>query len=228
MSLSTAPHIQSNIKTGSCPHGLPAGACPVCRGTAGGNSTTKRDIPRNPGEMTYNECLAMGALLKAQKNARESAKKSQLNHIQSLIQFQKTLDNTRRNILELSSVLTKSLPVIISKPVNFILEQIAAKTINLIKNTAAFITNIIQKSGDITDKLTALYGEMKASIQKNISKFKDRIKKKLKTIFFIFGADNEEKKIEEIKKAFNLKSFIHKLTQNLKNKKEDNKHDAGN
>ena len=88
MPVGASSHI-NNTKIGSCPHGLPVGACPICSGMAGGNSTTKRDIPRNVGEMTYNECAAIGAMLKAQKAARLRAQNSQQNFIQNLIQFQK-------------------------------------------------------------------------------------------------------------------------------------------
>ena len=78
----TALHSNSS-KIGTCPHGLPQGACPICNGMAGGNSTTKRDIPRNVGEMTYNQCAAIGAMLKAQKHARAQAQLAQQNHLQA-------------------------------------------------------------------------------------------------------------------------------------------------
>ena len=78
-----------NTKIGTCPHGMPMGACPICNGMAGGNSTTKRDTPRDVGEMTYNECAAIGALLKAQKAAQKRAQANQQTFIQSALQFQK-------------------------------------------------------------------------------------------------------------------------------------------
>ena len=68
----TAAHTHTT-KVGTCPHGLPLGACPICDGMAGGNSTTKRDIPRNVGEMSYNQCAAIGAMLRAQKKCQTSS-----------------------------------------------------------------------------------------------------------------------------------------------------------
>lgn len=49
------------------------------------------------------------------------------------------------------------------------------------------------------------------------------IKKKLKSIFFVFGADeadDNDKKIDETKKAFNLKTFLHKLSRKFKRDEE--------
>lgn len=220
MPVSASAHI-NNTKIGSCPHGLPAGACPICSGMAGGNSTTKRDIPRNPGEMTYNECAAIGAMLKAQKAARQRAQNAQQTHIQNLIQFQKNLEAVHQRILDLASTISKSFPVIISAPINFVLTQIAARIVSIIASVPATLANVLQKFVDITDKLTAIYGEIKAAVSKAVSNIWDKTKKKLKSIFFIFGADdsdNEEKKVDEAKKTFNLKTFIHKLSQKLKRK----------
>ena len=87
----------------------------------------------------------------------------------------------------------------------------------------ANITNAIsQKFADISDKITAMYGELKASINEKISKFTNNLKKKLKSLFFVFGAeetDDEDKKIEEAKRAFELKTFsrVHLRETEFKN-----------
>ncbi len=97
---------------------------------------------------------------------------------------------------------------------------------NIPSAIANTIQNIQQKLTDIADKLTAVMGELKASIEKKISEtFKD-LKKKIKSLFAIFeplNADNDDKKIDETKKAFELKTFIHKLYKKL-TEKEDNEH----
>lgn len=222
----TALHTHS-AKVGTCPHGLPLGACPICNGMAGGNSTTKRDTPRNVGEMTYNQCAAIGAMLRAQKHARQQAQIAQQNHLQALANFQKTIAATHQRIMDLASAISKTTPAIIAKPVNFILTNIVAKTLNIIQNIptaiANFAQNITQKLADISDKLTAIYGEFKASVQKKVSEVLSNIKKKLKSLFFISETeetDDEDKKIDEAKKTFELKTFIHKLYKKLKNEDE--------
>ncbi len=222
MSVGVAPHVH-NAKVGCCPHGLPAGACPICSGMAGGNSTTKRDTPRNVGEMTYNQCAAIGAMLRAQKAARQRAEANQQTFLQAMVQFNKNLQNVHQRILEFASNIQKSMPAIISAPVNFVLTQVAARIVNLAAGVTNVLTNVAQKLVDIADKLAAVYGELRAAVSKSLSNLMGNIKKKLKSMFFIFGADetdDEEKKIDETKKAFNLKTFLHSLSRKFKREEE--------
>ena len=65
-----------------------------------------------------------------------------------------------------------------------------------------------------------MVGELKAAINKKISETFSELKKKVKSLFSIFSpqdADDEEKKIDETKKAFQLKTFIHDLYNKLTN-----------
>lgn len=228
MSLGATAVRANSAKIGTCPHGLPLGACPICNGMAGGNSTTKRDIPRNVGEMTYNQCAAIGAMLRAQKNAKAQAEAAQQQHLQAIANFQKTIANAHQRIMDLAALISKTTPTIIASPVNFILTQVVGRVLNIIQNIPNIITNvtqaIIQKFADISDKLTAIYGELKAAVQEKISKFASDFKKKLKSLFFVSSSqetDDEDKKIDEAKRTFELKTFIHKLAQKLK--KQDKK-----
>ncbi|MDY6309882.1 MAG: hypothetical protein SPL73_03930 [Cyanobacteriota bacterium] len=212
-----------NTKIGTCPHGMPMGACPICNGMAGGNSTTKRDTPRDVGEMTYNECAAIGALLKAQKAAQKRAQANQQTFIQSALQFQKNMESLHNKILDLAASISKNAPAIVAAPINFILNNVIGKLISALANTPNVMANFAQKFVDIADKLAAVYGEFKAAISKALSNLAGSIKKKLKSIFFIFGAeetDDEDKKVDEAKKAFNLKTFIHNLARKFKHEEE--------
>jgi len=88
------------------------------------------------------------------------------------------------------------------------------------------IQTIQQKLADISDKLTAVMGELKAAIEKKISEAFKEFKKKVKSLFSIFkplDAENEEKQIDETKRTFELKTFIHDLYKKLKegNEKDD-------
>ena len=212
----------NSTKIGCCPHGMPMGACPICSGMAGGNSTTKRDVPRNVGEMTYNQCLAIGLMLKNQKAAKQRADAAQQNFLQAVQQFQKTLENAQNKILQLTQMVSNTMPKIVSAPVNFVL-NIGGKVLNIVAGINNVIINIAQKFVDITDKLTAMIGEFKAAVQKGLSNLIGGIKKKFKSMFFIFGADDnddENQKIEEAQKAFNLKTFLHNLSRKFKREEE--------
>ena len=227
MSFGAATIHTHGAKVGTCPHGLPLGACPICNGMAGGNSTTKRDTPRNVGEMTYNQCAAIGAMLRAQKHARQQAQIAQQNHIQALANFQKSIANAHQRLVELTSMISKSMPAIVAKPINFVLNNLVGRVLNIVQNIPTVIANITQaisqKFVDISDKLTAVYGELKAAVQKKVSEVLSNVKKKLKSIFSIFGtaeSDDEDKKIDEAKRTFELKTFIHKLYKKLKDEEE--------
>nr|QGT49787.1 hypothetical protein Melaina855_1740 [uncultured Candidatus Melainabacteria bacterium] len=222
----TAVHTRTH-KAGTCPHGMPLGSCPICNGMAGGNSTSKRSIPRNVGEMSYNQCAAIGAMLRAQKNARAQTKLAQQNHLQALADFQKNISKTHQRIMEFTTIISNTMPVIIAKPINFILNNIVGRVLTIIQNLPLTITNFIQsvnqKLTEISDKLTAIYGEIKAAIGEKISKFTSDLKKKLKSLFIVFGTqetEDEDKKIDEAKRTFELKTFIHKLYQKLKGENE--------
>lgn len=223
MSLGASTVHTHTHKAGTCPHGLPLGACPICNGMAGGNSTSRRDTPRNAGEMTYNQCAAIGAMLRAQKQARARTQAAQQSHLQALVDFSKNLAATHARLTAFAAMISNTMPVAIAKPVNFIINNVVLKVVSFVQNLPVITANLIQKFADISDKLTAVYGELKAAIGEKISKFTANLKKKLKSLFFVFGTqetDDEDKKIDEAKRTFELKTFIHKLYKKLKGEDE--------
>ena len=225
--------IQSNnSKIGTCPHGLPQGACPICSGMSGGMK--KADFSAKPGEMSWNECAAIGAFLKAQKNARLQREQDAQNFANNIKAFQNTLMNASQRLANIGGFFAQNTPAIIARPVNFVLNTVLGGIVRTIANIPSAISNIIQtvqqKLADISDKLTAMVGEFKASIEKKISESLKTLKKKIKSIFSIFNSqniDNEEKQIDETKKTFKLKTFIHDLYKKLTEKgKNDTEHNS--
>ena len=225
--------IQSNnSKIGTCPHGLLQGACPICSGMSGGMK--KADFSAKPGEMSWNECAAIGAFLKAQKNARLQREQDAQNFANNIKAFQNTLMNVSKRLASIGGFFAQNTPAIIARPVNFVLNTVLGGIVRTIANIPSTISNIIQtvqqKLADISDKLTAMVGELKASIEKKISESLKTLKKKIKSIFSIFNSqniDNEEKQIDETKKTFKLKTFIHDLYKKLTEKeKNDTEHNS--
>ena len=225
--------IQSNnSKIGTCPHGLPQGVCPICSGMGGGMK--KADFSAKPGEMSWNECAAIGAFLKAQKNARLQREQDAQNFANNIKVFQNTLMNASQRLANIGGFFAQNTPAIIARPVNFVLNTVLGGIVRTIANIPSTISNIIQtvqqKLADISDKLTAMVGEFKASIEKKISESLKTLKKKIKSIFSIFNSqniDNEEKQIDETKKTFKLKTFIHDLYKKLTEKgKNDTEHNS--
>ncbi len=226
MHLSTV-HTQ-NARVGTCPHGLPMGACPICNGMSGGGAAKKADFSAKPGEMSWNECAAIGAFLKAQKAAQQAREADFQAHLLALQKFQTTMANAAQRAAQFAQMVQSSMPPVIAKPLVFVMNNIVANGLNALKNLPAtvanFVQNFSQKLADIADKLTAVYGELKAAVQKKVSEFFKDIKKKIKSIFGIFeptDTDDEDKKIEEAKRTFELKTFIHKLYKKLKDGDND-------
>lgn len=207
----------NSSRVGTCPHGLPLGACPICNGMSGGGAR-KADFSAKPGEMSWNQCAAIGAFLKAQKMAQQTREQDAVSFAQKAQAFQNALMNSSQKIANIAQFFTQNTPAIIAKPMNFVLNTVLGNGVKMIANVVNFVQNFSQKMADISDKLTAMMGELKASIEKKISEsFKD-LKKKIKSIFAIFkplDADDEEKQIDETKKAFELRTFIHDLYKKL-------------
>ena len=172
--------------------------------------------------MSWNECAAIGAFLKAQKMARQAREQDAMNFAQRAQAFQTALMNSSQRIANIAQFISQNTPQIIAKPINFVLNTIIGGIVRAIANIPMAISNVIQavqqKIADISDKLTAIMGELKASIDKKISDAFKVVKKKIKSIFAIFKPlddDNEEKQIDETKKTFELRTFIHDLYKKM-------------
>lgn len=211
----------SNNRIGTCPHGLPLGACPICNGMSGGGSV-KRD--NKPKEMSYNECYAVWQMMKAQKAAHKQTMQlfaaqdlsAKLNKIQEQINAMKIAiqnSNLPKPVIQAFNLLANSVLTPLVKAA-----QSITNTIQNIANTVMKTLNEIkQKMVDIADKLTAMFGEAKAALQKKIKeKFKD-IKKKIFNLFGLANVDDEEdeeaKRIEESKRLYELNTAKESLFQ---------------
>lgn len=209
---------------GTCPHGLPLGACPICNGMGGGGGMRKADFSAKPGEMSWNECAAIGAFLKAQQNAKLARQQDAQNFAQQAIAFQNAMAKASERMTAITQFFSANTPAVISKPVNFMLNTVVGGVVNALKNIPAAISSMVQTLGqklaDISDKLAAVYGEVKTAIAKKLSEVTNEFKKKVKSLFSIFNpqdADDDDKQIDETKKAFKLKTFIHDLYKKLTN-----------
>jgi len=120
------------------------------------------------------------------------------------------------------------------------MNKLVAPVINTLRtiqqNFVQTLNRFVQKCADIQDKLTAMFGEMKAAVEKKISETLASFKKKIISIWAVFepkeveDVDDEDKQIEEQKRIFEAKTFINdlynKITGNLK--KEENNDNSKN
>lgn len=205
---------KSNI--GTCPHGLPLGSCPICNGMSGGGMK-KADFSAKPGEMSWNECAAIGAFLRAQKLAKQTRNQDAINFAQRMADFQKNLTSMHARLVQFNVILSEKLPRVISTPLTFIVQTVLQRPIEIMRAIPQIITNLT----DISAKITSVLGEIKTAINKKISETFSELKKKVKSLFALFetlNLNNEDKKIDEEKRIFDLKKFIHSL---IKKEHED-------
>lgn len=216
------------VRSGLCPHGLPPGACPICSGMGGAsNKVQTADFSAKPGEMSWNECAAIGAFLKSLKNARLAREADYQAHLVNIAMFEKNMVKASQNLANFIQTLNGNM---LTKPVAVVLQNVVMPILQHIKNVPVNIMNTIatisQKLADISDKLTAIYGELKAAINKKISDFFNKVKKKLVSIFMIFtpnnDADENELMVELEKKLEKLKQMLNKITKKLSEKKRKN------
>ncbi len=214
----------NNQRIGTCPHGLPMGACPICNGMGGG--AQKKDFSAKPGEMSWAECAAIGRMIRAQMNAKTQAN----NHIQAQIMianFQRNMVNLATALASFNASIQRSIPAALAKPIILVVSKILIPTINILKdiptNIQKFAQEITQKFIDISDKLSAIYGEMKNAIEKKISESFKNIKKKTFSILNLFTpVENSklDKQIKENSKTFEIKEFFQKIYSKISERKE--------
>lgn len=224
----------NKLSAGLCPHGLPPGACPICSGMGGGGGKRAGERPQKAGEMSYHQCAMIGAMMRAREARLENHEKNLQLHAEALAKFQQNLAGMTQKMLEFANKISNSF---ILKPVAYTIINIVAgvngitKSISTILNTISNIQDKLsqfkQKIVDIQDKLNAIFGEAKAFVEKKISEFVSVIKTKFGDLFKIFRKNNtkeDDTKIDDDKKIFNLKTIIHKI---WKKKKDDTENQSG-
>ena len=230
----TAPNINS-VKSGLCPHGMSPGACPICSGMGGGGSKRVGERTQKAGEWSYHQCAMVGAMMKARAERLEMHENNLKLHAQAVLEFQQNLDKMTQKMVEFANRISNNF---IFKPVAFIIKNIIVAGINNFKTLASTILNTIsnisdklsqlkQKFADIQDKLNAIFGEAKAFVEKKVSELVSAVKSKFEGLFKIFKKDNardDDTKVDDDKKIFNLKKFIQKIREK---KKDDTKDKSG-
>lgn len=213
----------NKVNAGLCPHGLPPSACPICSNMGGGGGGRVGERPQKAGEMSYHQCAMIGAMMAARKERLENHQELLKAHAEAIQAFQQNMEKMIAKMQTFVNTISNSF---IFKPVVFTINNIiipifsTAKSIpNIISNLAEKFSQIKQKFIDIQDKLNAIFGEAKAFVDKKISELVSSIKTKFKTLFKITKSENtkdDETKIDEDKKIFNLKTILHKIKSKLK------------
>lgn len=227
MSFALAPVQAAKIAT--CPHGLPPGACPICSGAGGGGASAKKaDFSAKTGEMSWSDCAAIGQLLKNQKMDKNLKEQSIQSQIVFALNFERSISNMAQRLSNFVLGIQNTIPAALARPIGFVVAKLLIPMLNILKdiplNIQKTLAQIAEKIVDISDKLAAIYGELKNSIEKKISERLKDFKKKATSFFGLFGSqepEDEEKQIEDAKRAFELKTVLEALHEKFTQKEDE-------
>lgn len=209
------------IKIGTCPHGLTQGACPICNGMSGGSKKLEK-LPQ--GEMSWDECFAIGQMLKAQKLAQQQKELATQAQLRAPLNAQIRLESIAQKIavhaekladfVQKAQTQTQLMPKIFLKPL-ILSAKLAITVLNILKGISIITQKVVnfirEKLADISDKLNAIFGELKNATEKKISDRLKDFKKKFKSILGIFELEDIED--EEKKRLFEFKTVLNSIKE---------------
>lgn len=220
----------SNVRnTNTCPHGLPAGACPICNGSGGGRTK------RNSGEWSYAKCAAVGLEMRAAKARIEARKELLEEQFSAALNAQKAIMNFVNKAQNMLTLIHSKLPLELQTVFNKLVNGIINPVLNLIskipqglEKLGEFMNDIKLKILAVAEKLNAILGEVKNFIEKNIT---DRFKKLTKKIIRFFILESREENYQndeeiEIFKSRELRKLSRAILRLRLKDKEDVEHDC--
>lgn len=232
--MSTSITNPTSNRTGLCPHGLVPSACPICSGGGMGGAAKTRDSVMEKSirsnEWSWIKCYAAGLALKAKDARIENAK----TVFERQIEFAKLLNKTIQEIADKIKNAIQNIENNIPKSIFTFLNFIANNIIFPLLNLAVQIPKLIEKFAlfqqllgnfllNVSEKLAALFGDLKNFIDKKLT---ENIKRQAKKIFLFFMSNMEEEnykndetlsifKSREIKKY--LINVVNKIRKRNKN-----------
>ena len=218
------------MDTAKCPHGNPVGACPICAGLSGGGGGLANNKARVAGEWTYDQCYTVWQqMLKAKATAEDQKLQQKMDYAKAQAKIQTFAEKIMDKIAQLNAKamnITAPNQTLISRVEGVlaatvvIAANVVTTAVNIVRNTFDFVQ---QKFIDISDKLNAIYGELKLKIEKFLSE-KTSIKEKLKSLFEIFvplDVDNEQKKIDEEKMLNKIRTTLDSIKERFTKKHKE-------
>ncbi len=225
---------QTTNKAGLCPHGLPPAACPICSQKMAGGAGKMRDNtvskPKPSNEWSWLKCYAVGLRMKAQEAREQNAKTAFERQIEFAHKLSKNIQNIADKIRNTLSQIQNTLPNIISKPIGIVINIIISPLINIlmqipkiIEKFAQIQKNISEFLIQITEKLTAIFGDIKNFLNRKLS---EKLKKITKNFFLFFMPDIEDENYKNddilaVFKSRELKKYLLQIPKLIKRRDKD-------
>ena len=199
----------------------------------------KADFSAKVGEMSYAQCLAIGNMLKAQKQRRLDAKNDFVQMQEQIAIFYKNMNNMLQKIQTVLLNAFNKLPDGVKTNVKNIINTLVIPTFNFFKNVFNNIKNIINNTfqqikgmiKEACDRFIGIMGELKNFFERQIVNKFNEIKNKLFKLFGFANVNNEQvqenQKVSKEEKLLNelnkIKDWVRKIFNNNKRKKGKNK-----
>ena len=225
----------NRIKPGMCPHGMPAGSCPICNGMGGGaTANNKRLDVRKVGEMSWSECFAMGLRMKADKMHKQQIIQDRRDAHLALLRLQEQISDKLLKMGRLAEMFSKFVPKVVVRPLTNIVRFIGIPLLkfaqvvvgtaqNIVVNLSQFVRNMKENIQGVQEKLAAIFGEFLNAKEKSLEERFKLARKKVFAFFFGKTSEDEEIEIKEIEKQemeLELKKVKDSLMNLNKYKKE--------
>ena len=223
--MTTPISLQTTIKAGTCPHGLPQGACPICskqQAAAMGSGTVMKHS-KPSGEWSYQKCYIVGRQIQAAMQRREDAQ----TFLQKQTQFFQQLNKNIQNVYDKLNAFVQNIKSpIIQNTLQTVMNNILNPAFNSINKLINKISEFNQKAYNIihqaAEQLANVLGEVKNFIQRKIVEdFKKKAKKFM--LFCLSVIDDENYQNDEtlaVFKSIELKKFVTKILK----KRDKNEH----
>lgn len=199
----TSPANTTRI-AGGCPHGSPAGTCPICTGMGGGggSSIKQKPTPKELGLLTWADLLPVWYAMQAAKLRKENDQKlEKLMEMKTALEknsiYQTTIKFIDTKIMPLVKLLDSKVLTPLAKNANQVMQAVNTfftelKT-QIIQQLAKAGVVISQKLNELLDKLK----QMPEIFKNAMAQFLSNIKEKEKALreFLLDMADKFKKRI---------------------------------
>ncbi len=227
MSVNAVSQTTNNL----CPHGLPPAACPACSGGGGGNKKLHSNSVQKSNQWSYSKCYSVWQSMKAQKAAQEAKALNELRQLETAKAIQTKLNKIMTKFQNLASTVANMLPEGVRSAFAKVFNSVITPIMNLInklpqlgENIKNFLNDIKSQILSASEKLTAIYGEIKNFVERNIAqKYKKLTKSLIK--LFVFNLEDENYSDDEelrIFKSRELKKIRHAVMSITKEGESNN------
>ena len=221
----------SSTSTSLCPHGLPPAACPACSGGAGGNKKMHSKPVHKSNEWSYAKCYSAWQSMKAAQAMKDAEAQRALRQFETAKAIQTKINNIITKFQNVARSVSQMLPQSVRTVFVNVFNSVMTPLMNLIAKMPQTVQNIQNFLNDVkaqilatSEKLTAIFGEIKNFVERKIAQQYKKLTKSLLKLF-VFNLDDENYTNDEelqVFKSRELKKIKHAILSITRKGTENN------